>query len=77
MCGFCRITDPGILLSNFSSKNYSSNVYTYLEKVVALVTQSTKKLGLPFLDVSTILNPFYKFQPTHEEGYRIFMHTGP
>jgi hypothetical protein len=55
MCEFCRITDLGILLFNFSSKNYSSKVYTYLKKVVVLVTQSTKKLGLLFLDFSTIL----------------------
>jgi hypothetical protein len=51
--GFCRITDLGILLFNFSSKNYSSKVYTYLEKVVVLVTMSTTKLGFPFLDFST------------------------
>jgi hypothetical protein len=77
MCGFCIITDLGILLFNFSSKNYSSKVYTYLDKVVVLVTRSTKKLSLLFLDISTIFYRFYKFQPTHEEGYRIFMHTGP
>jgi hypothetical protein len=77
MCGFCRITDLGILLFNFSSKNHSSKVYTYLEKVVVLVTLSTTKFGLPFLDFPTILNRFYKFQPTHEEGFRIFMHAGP
>jgi hypothetical protein len=55
MYGLCRITDLGILLFNFSSKNYSSKVYTYLEKVVVLVTQSTAKLSLQFLDFSTIL----------------------
>jgi hypothetical protein len=65
MCGFCRITDLGTLLFNFSSKN-SSKVYTYLEKVVVLVTQSTTKLSLPFLDFSTILYRFYKFQLTHK-----------
>jgi hypothetical protein len=53
MCGFCRITDLGILLFNFSSKNYTSKVYTRFEKVVVLVTRSTKKLGLLFLDFST------------------------
>jgi hypothetical protein len=68
MCGFCRITDLGILLSNFSNKNYSSKVYTYLKKVVVLVTQKTTKLSLPFFDFSTILYRFYKFQPTHKEG---------
>jgi hypothetical protein len=65
MYGFCRNIDLGILLSNFSSKNYSSKVYTYMEKVVVIVTQSTTKLSLPFLDFSTILYRFYKFQPTH------------
>jgi hypothetical protein len=65
------------LLFNFSSKNYISKVYTYLEKVVVLVPQSTTKLSLPFLDFSTILYRFYKFQPTHVEGNRIFMHAGP
>jgi hypothetical protein len=43
--GFCRNTDLGILLFNFLSKNYSSKVYTYWEKVVVLVTLSTKKIG--------------------------------
>jgi hypothetical protein len=68
MCGFCRIADLGILLFNFSSKNYSSKVYTYLEKVVVLLTQAAKKLSLPFLDFSMILYRFYKFQLTHKEG---------
>jgi hypothetical protein len=48
MCGVCRITNLGILLFNFSSKNYRSKVYTYLEKVVVLVTLSTTKLSLLF-----------------------------
>jgi hypothetical protein len=48
-----------------------------LEKVVVLVTQRTKKLSLPFLDFSMILYRCYKFQPTHIEGDRIFMHAGP
>jgi hypothetical protein len=51
--GFCIITDLVILLFNFSSRNYSSKVYTYLEKVVVLVTLSTTKLALQFLDFST------------------------
>jgi hypothetical protein len=72
MCGFYRITDLGILLFNFSSKNYSPKVYTYLENVVVLVTLSTKKLSLLFLDFSTILNRFYKFQPTHSTGEESF-----
>jgi hypothetical protein len=66
--GFCRNIDLGILLFNFSSKNYSSKVYTYLEKLVVLVTQSTTKLSLPILDFSTSLYRFHKFQPTHKEG---------
>jgi hypothetical protein len=68
MYGFFRNIDLGILLFNLSSKNYSSKVYTYLEKVVVLVTQSTAKLSLTFLDFSTILYRFYKFQLTHKEG---------
>jgi hypothetical protein len=67
-CRFYRITDLGISRSYFSSKNYNSKVYTALEKVVALGTQSTTKLALLFLDFSKILNRFYKFQPTHEKG---------
>jgi hypothetical protein len=39
----------------FFKQNYNSNVYTHLEKVVVLVTVSTAKLGLLFLDFSTIL----------------------
>jgi hypothetical protein len=66
MRGFCKITDLGILLFNFSRRNYSSKVYTYLEKVVVLVTLSTTKLSLPFLDFSMILYRFYKFRPTHK-----------
>jgi hypothetical protein len=50
MCWFCRITDLGILLSNFSRKNYSLKEYTCFRKVVVLVTQSTTKLDLQFLD---------------------------
>jgi hypothetical protein len=45
---FCRITYLGILFFNFSSKNYRSKVYTYLEKLVILVTLSTEKLSLLF-----------------------------
>jgi hypothetical protein len=43
-CGFCRITDLGILHFYFSSKNYSLKVHTYLEEVVVLVTLSTIKI---------------------------------
>jgi hypothetical protein len=58
MYGFCRITDLGILHFYFSSKNYCTKVYTYVDKVVVLVTLNTTKLGLLFLEFSTILNRF-------------------
>jgi hypothetical protein len=50
LCRFYRNTNLGILHFYFSSKKCSSKVYTYLQKVVVLVTLSTKKLGLLFLD---------------------------
>jgi hypothetical protein len=56
MYGFCRNTDLGISHFNFSSKNKSSKVYTYFGELAGLVTQSTKKSGLLFLDFSTILS---------------------
>jgi hypothetical protein len=77
MCGFCRITNLGILLFNFSNKNCSSKVYTYLEKVVVLVTLRTTKLSLIFLDFFTILYWIYKLQPKHSKGIRILLHAGP
>jgi hypothetical protein len=43
---FCRITDLGKSHFNFSSKNYSSKVYTFFVEIVALVTKSAAKLGL-------------------------------
>jgi hypothetical protein len=71
-CRFYRITDLGILQFYFSSESCamfgteprhtsSSKVYTPLEKVVVFVTLRTTKLGLLFLDFSTIFNRFYKF----------------
>jgi hypothetical protein len=77
MHGFCRITNLGKSHFNFSSKNYSSKVYTCFVKVVALVTQSTTKLGLYFLDLSTILYGIYKFQAQHKREGRILFHKGP
>jgi hypothetical protein len=77
MHGFCRITDLGISPFNFSSKNYSSKLYTCFEKVVALVTQSTTKLGLQFLDFSVILYGFYKVQLKTLKGVRNFLRAGP
>jgi hypothetical protein len=66
MCRFCRNKDLSILLLNFSSKNYSSKVYTFFGKVVVLVTQSTTKLDLQFLGFSVILYGFYKLQVKHK-----------
>jgi hypothetical protein len=77
MYGFCRITNLGNSHFNFSSKNYSSNVYTYFAKVVGLVTQSTTKLGLKFLDFSTILYGFYKLQLKHTKGGESFCWKTP
>jgi hypothetical protein len=71
-CRFYRITDLGISHSYFSSKNENSKVYTPLEKVVALGTQSTTKLGLLFLDFSAIFNRFYKSQLKHIKGIESF-----
>jgi hypothetical protein len=70
--GFCRITDLGILLFNFSSKNYSSKLYTYLAKVVVPVTLSTEKLSLLFLNFFTIFNQFYKLLDQTIKLGRIF-----
>jgi hypothetical protein len=53
LCRFCRNIDLGILHFYFSSKNCSSKVYTSLENVVVLITLSTAKLDLLFLDFST------------------------
>jgi hypothetical protein len=65
MYGFCKTTDLGKTHFNFSSKDYSSKVYTSFAKVVVLVTQSTTKLDLQFFDFSTILYGFYNVQPKH------------
>jgi hypothetical protein len=62
MCRVYRISDLVILHFYFSSKNCSSKVYTSLEKVVVLVSLSTTKLGLQFLDFSVIVYGFYKIQ---------------
>jgi hypothetical protein len=70
--GFCRNTNLSILHSYFSGKNYSSKVYTPLEKVVVLGIQSTEKLSLLFLDFSMIFNRFYKFQLKHIKGENLF-----
>jgi hypothetical protein len=72
MYGFCRITDLDISHFNFSRKNYSSKVYTCIEKVVVLVAQSTTKLGLQFMDLSGILYDFSKLQLKHIKGEESF-----
>jgi hypothetical protein len=77
MYGFCRITDLGKSHFNFSSKNCSSKVYTCFAKVVVLVTQSTAKLGLQFLDFSTILYRIYKLQLKTLKGVRFISRTDP
>jgi hypothetical protein len=68
LCRFCRNIDLRILNLYFSRKNSSSKVYTSLEKVVVLVTLSTTKLGLKFVDFSVICYGFYKFQLKHTRG---------
>jgi hypothetical protein len=77
MYGFCRITDLGISHFNFSSKHYSSKVYTYFEKVVVLVTHSTTTLGLQFLNFYVILYDFSKLQLKHTKGVRFISETDP
>jgi hypothetical protein len=61
MYGFCRITDLAKSHFNFSSKNFSSKVYTCFVKVIGLVTQSTTKLGLQLLDFSTFYMDFTSY----------------
>jgi hypothetical protein len=58
--GLGSTTDLGKRVFYFSCKNYSSKVYTSFAKVVVLVTHSTEKLVLHFLDFYTILYGFYK-----------------
>jgi hypothetical protein len=77
LCRFCRNIDLGILHFYFSSKNCSSKVYTSLQKVVVLVTMSTTKLGLQFLDFSVILYGFYKVQHFGFRSETDFSRTGP
>jgi hypothetical protein len=77
MYAFCRITDLGISHFDFSSKNYSSKVYKCFGKVVVLVTQSTTKLGVQFLDFSVILYDFSKSQLKHTKEGESFFTSGP
>jgi hypothetical protein len=77
MYGFCRNTDLGISHFNFSSKNCTSKVYICFAKVVGLLTKSTEKLGLQFLDFSTILYVFYKLQLKHNKGEETFCWQTP
>jgi hypothetical protein len=48
-----------------------------LEKVVVLVTHSTEKLGLQFLDLSLICYGFYKLQLKHIKGVRFISRIDP
>jgi hypothetical protein len=68
MYGLCRITDLGKSHFDFSSKNYSSKVYTCFVEFVGLVTQSTTKLGLQFSDFFCDLLQFYKFAAKAHQG---------
>jgi hypothetical protein len=77
MYGFCRNTDLGISHFNFSSKNSSSKVYTCFAKVVAIVTQSTAKLALQFLEFATILSRIYKLRLKTLKGVRIILRRNP
>jgi hypothetical protein len=74
---FFRNIDLGILHFYFSSENCSSKVYTSLGKVVALVTRSTAKLGLLFLDFSVICYGFYKVLPKHIRSGRFILRKAP
>jgi hypothetical protein len=77
MYGFCRVIDLGILHFYFSSKNCSSKVYTYLEKVVVLVTISTEKLSLLFLDFLQFLIGFTSFSRSIAKGKESFCDSPP
>jgi hypothetical protein len=58
--GFGSTTDLEKRDSYFSCKNWSPKVCTSFVKVVVLVTQSTAKLVLQFVDFLMILYGFYK-----------------
>jgi hypothetical protein len=61
----------------FSCKNKSSKVYTSFAEIVVLVTQSTAKLGLQFLDFSTNWYWIYKSLDSRAKLGRIFLCLGP
>jgi hypothetical protein len=77
MCGFGCTTDLGKMVFYFSCKNYSLKVYTCFVEVAVLVTQSTTKLALQFLDFSTILNGFYKSLDQRGKTRRIYFCPSP
>jgi hypothetical protein len=77
LCVFCSNTNLSILHFYYSSKNYSSKVYTSFEKVVVPVTLSTEKLSLLFLDFSKIFNQFFKLLDQTTKQGTIFMHRRP
>jgi hypothetical protein len=77
MYGFCKKHRSRDFTFQFFKKNQSSKVYTCFEKVVALVTQSTTKLSLQFLDFSVIFYDFSKLQLKHTKGVRFISRTDP
>jgi hypothetical protein len=77
MYGFCRIIDLGNSHFNFSSKNLSSKVHTCFAEIVVLVTESTTKLGLRFLDFFTNWYWIYKSLENRAKLGRIFLCLGP
>jgi hypothetical protein len=61
----------------FSCKNKSPKVYTSFAEIVVLVTQSTTKLGLQFLDFSMNWYWIYKSLDSRAKLGRIFLCLGP
>jgi hypothetical protein len=76
MYGFCRITDLGISHFNFSSKNYSSKVYTCFGKVVVL-SHRAQKIEFAFFNFSVILYRTYKLLLKHNKGEETFCECPP
>jgi hypothetical protein len=62
MYSFFRTTDLSKMVFYFLCNHWSSKVYTCFVKIVVLVTKSTTKLVLQFLDFSAILDGFYKIR---------------
>jgi hypothetical protein len=77
MYGFGYTADLGKRVFYFSCKNKSSKVYTCFVEIVVLVTHSTAKLSLQFLDFSVILYGFYKLQHFGSRSETDSSRTGP